>query len=312
MSIFSSAAAPLRLQPIPRVISIGNGKGGVGKTSITANVGGLAAMADLKVLLVDMDPQGSLAADLGYTRDDGSALRSALLDGKPLPVTTNVRPNLDVVKGGQKLEEFQSVLQGGTDGHSGSRGAAERLHRSLSAVAEPYDLILIDTPPGNQLLVEGSFAVSSAVLITTRSDSESLAGVERTAYRFSAARDINPQLALMGVVLFSVGQQSTRILRDTTKALEAMLDGSAPVFQTFIRHLEGGAQDSRKRGKLIHELEGSVTQANRDRFQALKSGVSTVSAFHTSNISGLAEDYEKLAVEIMQRLDELESEESHV
>ena len=52
------------------VIAFANGKGGVGKTSLTANVAGLAADAGWRVLAVDLDPQGNLGSDLGYDQTD--------------------------------------------------------------------------------------------------------------------------------------------------------------------------------------------------------------------------------------------------
>lgn len=50
---------------LERVIAVVNGKGGVGKTTITANLGGMLAASGYKVLLIDMDPQGNLAEELG-------------------------------------------------------------------------------------------------------------------------------------------------------------------------------------------------------------------------------------------------------
>ena len=64
-----------------RTIAVLNGKGGVGKTSITANLGGLFSDAGYRVLLVDLDPQGNLGNDLGYLGaglgDGGEALSAA-------------------------------------------------------------------------------------------------------------------------------------------------------------------------------------------------------------------------------------------
>ncbi len=61
---------------IPNSILVLNGKGGVGKTSLTANLAGLAALSGWRVLAVDLDPQGNLGRDLGYLgdADDGQTL----------------------------------------------------------------------------------------------------------------------------------------------------------------------------------------------------------------------------------------------
>ena len=59
---------PQATRAIDRVVSLANGKGGVGKTTTAANVGGYVALAGSRVLLIDLDPQGDLARDLGYER----------------------------------------------------------------------------------------------------------------------------------------------------------------------------------------------------------------------------------------------------
>ena len=59
------ASAPVTLSSLQNAVAIANGKGGVGKTSITANVAGTAALSGWKVLAVDLDPQGNLGNDLG-------------------------------------------------------------------------------------------------------------------------------------------------------------------------------------------------------------------------------------------------------
>ena len=72
-------------QGLERVVAVVNGKGGVGKTTITANIGGMLAASGYRVLLVDMDPPGNLAGELGYTKsavkDDRRALDLAVLLG---------------------------------------------------------------------------------------------------------------------------------------------------------------------------------------------------------------------------------------
>jgi len=82
-----------------RVVAVVNGKGGVGKTTITANVGGLLASSGYRVLLVDLDPQGNLGEELGYTGhpsdDRGRALAQALVFGGSLVPEADVRQGLE-------------------------------------------------------------------------------------------------------------------------------------------------------------------------------------------------------------------------
>ncbi len=291
---------------IERLVSFANGKGGVGKTTTAANVGGYAALAGAKVLLVDLDPQGDLARDLGYERQSGQELFNALIAGTAPAILKNVRENLDVIPGGQALEDIQGLMVSRAS-RSDAGDFGDLLYTVLEPLADDYDLILLDTPPGERTLVEGAFAISSAVVIPTRSDEASIDGVERVARRFLAVRDRNPDLQLAGVVLFGVGPRSMRLERSVRESLEEMLGSVAPVFDTRIRNLESASADARKKGLLFHELEGAVTEAQKDRLRALRSGQKPSDVFFSRNAAGLAEEFEQLTGEILTRLNEIEN-----
>ena len=64
-----------------RVVAVANAKGGVGKTSVTAGLAGLAAQSGRRVLTIDADPQGNLSLDLGYPISDGQGLALAIQSG---------------------------------------------------------------------------------------------------------------------------------------------------------------------------------------------------------------------------------------
>jgi len=98
-----------------RTIAVLNGKGGVGKTSLTANLSGLFADAGYRVLAIDLDPQGNLGNDLGYLGaglgDGGAGLVVAGSTGVAPIILRDVRPRLDVVVGGESLHDLAAVLQ---------------------------------------------------------------------------------------------------------------------------------------------------------------------------------------------------------
>jgi cellulose biosynthesis protein BcsQ len=139
---------------LSRVVVVAQGKGGVGKTSLTANVSGLAALAGHRVLAVDLDPQGNLARDLGYGQSDGESLLQAVVAGIPVPVTGDVRPGLDVVAGGPAVADLLGLALARSS--RGGRDLADLLLASLAPVVSAYDLVLVDTPPGERLLVEAA------------------------------------------------------------------------------------------------------------------------------------------------------------
>lgn len=293
------------MMALARVVVVAQGKGGVGKTSLTANVAGLAALGGHRVLAVDLDQQGNLARDLGYEPGDGESLLQAFVAGQPVPVVRDVRPRLDVVPGGPAVGDLLGIAFARSG--RGGKDLADVLHASLAPVVGAYDLVLVDTPPGERLLVEAALAVASYVVIPTRPDEGSLDGLERVAERCVAARVRNPALALLGVCMFGVGSRSRRLADSTRETVTDLLGGSAPVFDAQIRHLESAAVDARRQGLLVHELESAATEARRGRLAALRARRRPSSDLLTRDASGLAEDYEALAREIMTRVGELES-----
>lgn len=291
---------------VGRTLVFAQGKGGVGKTSLTSNTAALAASAGHRVLVIDLDQQGNVARDLGFPPNTGDELMSSLLTSAPLPISKDVRPNLDVVAGGPAIGDAASVFA--SRSARGSGDLADVLEAKLRPIEADYDLILIDTPPGDRILVEAALSVALAVAIPTRMDEASIDGVTRIAERFLAVAPRNPQLRLAGVVLFAISSRTTRLERDVRHALAETLGDSAPVFATRIRHLESAAADARRRGLLIHELEQAGAADRTARINALRNKTSLADGLYARDASGLAEDYQELTRELLTRLIEIENE----
>lgn len=286
-----------------RVVAIANGKGGVGKTTLTAGLAGQLAASGSRVLVVDTDPQANLARDLGYTSGDGGNLSLAITHGLPLEVQRGVRDRLDVVPGGPALWDVAPAFTA-----RGARGATlPGLTPALDKVKPEkkgdYDVVLVDTPPGEPILQELVFAAADFLIIPTRSDDASLDGLVVVAQRFAAARAINPELTLLGVVLFGVRAGSTRLIGRVRAALQDTLGDAAPVFPTSIRYLESAAVDMRSRGLLPHELTELHRSDTKKRLSRLREGAPAETRdsllSRNSSAEGLAADYAALADEVL-------------
>ena len=287
-----------------RVVAIANGKGGVGKTTLTAGLAGQLASGGSRVLVVDTDPQANLARDLGYAAGDGSNLSLAITHGLPLEVIRGVRDRLDVVAGGPALWDVGPAFTA-----RGARGATlPGLKPALAKVAPEkkgadYDVVLVDTPPGEPILQELVFAAADFLIIPTRSDEASLDGLVVVAQRFAAARAVNPKLTLLGVVLFGVRAGSTRMQARVRSALQETLGDAAPVFPTSIRYQESAAVDMRSRGVLPHELTELHRSDTRKRLSRLREGTPADAGdtllSRDSSAAGLAGDYAALADEVL-------------
>ncbi len=285
---------------LTRVVAIANGKGGVGKTTLAATLAGMAAEAGCRVLLIDLDPQGNVGEDLGYTGagrgDDGAALVAALAAGAPLaPVLTGVRERLDVVCGGERLEDLGGLLLARQKrGVQLGDALAEPLSQLLAAAE--YDLVIIDCPPGDATLQLIALGAARWLVIPTRGDAASLKGMTRIVQRLVVAREHNPSLELLGVVLFGISSSATRLRREIQSQIRTALGGAAPLFETTVRH-SIAATDARAQGLLIQEHAAAV--GGEPFWQALRAGRSPSSP---GSAPALAEDYATLAHDILLRI----------
>jgi chromosome partitioning protein len=281
---------------IPSALMVSNGKGGVLKTSLAANLCGLAALSGWRVLAVDLDPQGNLASDFGVLEksDGGAGLLRAVAESAPLEPLRDVRPGLDLVAGGPATAELTGHLS-----RAALTGAVVhgRLERALAPIAGDYNLVVFDSPPGEALIHTLALTAAHYVLIPTQPDMASINGLGAVFGRLLDVRDsTNPAVEVLGVVVGPVGTQSTAIVRDTKAKLTEVLGETIPVFDPTIRLAQAAAVHCRERGLLAHEYEaaaGSATPWWQRRGSAERGPTFSTAA------GGLAEDYQRLAEAIL-------------
>jgi cellulose biosynthesis protein BcsQ len=270
-------------------VAVVNGKGGTLKTSLTADVAGLVAASDYRVLAIDLDPQGNLALDLSYEGDDGASLAGATGMGLTPEVVADVRPRLDVIAGGRLLSNVRLP--------EGDEEAVLRLRHALEPVAATggYDLVLADCPPREEVLQRAAMAAVSWLVIPVALDRASREGLRRVARLYAQTRaGANPGLAVLGSVLTNVDASATRI-REQARAAVAEDLGDVPVFQQAVRHATGPAVHGRGRGLLAHEVEGHA--ASLPRFW--EAGYDPSKSVDRQSSAHLAEDYQRLAEELL-------------
>ena len=289
-------------------IAFVNGKGGVGKTSITANTAGILANSEWRVLVIDLDRQGNLQKDLGYREDDrhdqGEMLFRALTGDQALePILTEVRPNLDVIPGGEQIEYADAGLA--------RQGFDQRLLAAkLAPLASEYDCILMDCPPAGGIMTSLAMGAARGLVIPVRADDGSTEGLELVADQFQRVKaSSNPDLVVLGVAIFALETGATVLRKTVRTELSEALGEVAPVFTSVIRHSARAAFDTRRAGELAHEYETVAMSSKGQRLKALREGGGAALARlrrFSSSADGLAEDYAALVEEIVTRLGELE------
>lgn len=300
------------MNDVSRVVAVINGKGGVLKTSIVANVAGYLARS-MRILAIDLDVSGNLKLDFGLVDsefdDQGKGLVDAIWNGAALPIVPDVRPNLDFIFGGRGLEVLGQLVRSPLADELPSGGVAPEFAARIAEAAADYDLILIDCPPGNGELQDVALAASGWVLIPTKTDQASWDGLLGVGPRVKRARQANPTLRYLGVVVTAHSPNASRILRSTQERLSEVGD-QVPMFQTVIRHSETAAQDCRNRGQLAFELARDASANKRDRIQALRArtrdgagaDVIPLPGALSGSAGSLAGDYANLAHEICERI----------
>lgn len=180
-----------------KVIAMANQKGGTAKTTTTLNLGAALAEKGRKVLLVDMDPQGSLA--VGWGISDVYNLPKTIyqvLMGEAIlrDVIIPVRLNVDIAPANIYLSaaEFQLINK---------HRREDKLKNALQSLRDAYDYVLIDCPPSLGLLTVNALSASDQVLIPMSCDFYSMVGVTLLLDTIREIQvEVNPRLKVMGIL----------------------------------------------------------------------------------------------------------------
>jgi chromosome partitioning protein len=181
-----------------RVVAIANQKGGVGKTTTAVNLGASLAVAEQKVLLVDLDPQGNASTGLGVPPGSASeGTYQVLLEERPVGemIHETDMPYLHLVGSTPDLAAIELELVDLDD-------RATRLRESLRSIRDEYDFIVVDCPPSLGLLTINALAAADLVMVPLQAEYYALEGLSQLVRTIERVRgSINPELELHGVVL---------------------------------------------------------------------------------------------------------------
>jgi len=195
-----------------RIVAISNGKGGVGKTTTTANLGAALAREGKKVLLVDMDPQQSLTDFfMCDVEGDSLTLRDLLLSNKfdPNPAIISLTPGLDLLPNREDVGAFEDGL----------KKHPFALKEILAKIKGPYDYCLIDTPPSLNTFVDLSLNAAQDVLIPLKPNNVDLNATERFLSTIDIAKETNPALKVSGILftMIKAGSKSQSLFSGAFK-----------------------------------------------------------------------------------------------
>lgn len=253
-----------RLPTSPRVLSLANQKGGVGKTTTAINLGTALAAIGEEVLIIDLDPQGNASTGLGIDRKSrkvstydvliGEAeLREALVP-TAVPRLTVAPSTLDNL--GVELE----IASSGDRAYRLRKAIARHVEAAEDAGEKRFTYVLIDCPPSLNLLTINALSASHSILVPLQCEFFALEGLSQLLSTVEQVkRSLNPELGIHGIVLTMYDGRnnlSAQVVQDVRTNM-----GDA-VYETIIpRNVRVSEAPSYGKPALLYDLKCSGSQA---------------------------------------------------
>ena len=249
-----------------QVIALVNQKGGTGKTQSTENLGVGIASEGKKVLLVDMDPQGSLTISLGHPKADELPVTVADIMARVLREEPSA-PGEGILHHpeGVDLMPANISLSGMEVSLVNVMSREQVLKEYIDSVKGNYDYVLIDCMPSLGMLTVNALAAADRLVIPVQAQYLSAKGLEQLLQTVNKVRrQINPKLKIDGILLTMVDGR-TNYAKDISNLIRDTYGSKLKVYKTEIPHSVRAAEISAE-GKSIfaHDPKGKVAEAYKN------------------------------------------------
>jgi chromosome partitioning protein len=205
--------APLKT----RIFTVANQKGGVGKTTTAVNLAAALSMGGLKVLLIDLDPQGNASTAFGIDRVNTAGIYDVLINDLPM-ANTAVKvanfPYLEVIAANSDLAGAEIQLVPAVAREFRLQAALQTFLTAKQNAGQRFDYVFIDCPPSLGLLTINALAAADEVLVPIQCEYYSLEGVSLLLETLGEVQKrLNPKISLTTIVL-TMFDSRTRLAND--------------------------------------------------------------------------------------------------
>jgi len=215
-------------EPMPtplktRVFTVANQKGGVGKTTSAVNIAAALAMGGLRVLVVDLDPQGNACTALGIDRENIAGMFEVLVNDVPLAsVLQKVAgfPHLECAPADRGLANAEVNMVSFVSRENRLKLALDSLLQEREAQGQRFDYVIIDCPPSLGLLTINALTTAGEILIPIQCEYYSLEGVKLLIETVEQIKrtQLNKNLEISTIVL-TMFDSRTRLANDVADSV---------------------------------------------------------------------------------------------
>jgi chromosome partitioning protein len=247
---------------VPRIITLANQKGGVGKTTTAINLATALAAIGERVLIVDLDPQGNASTGLGIDRRNRDVSSYDLMVGEATvaqaAMVTDV-PRVALVPSTLDLLGVEQTISQQPDRAFKLRNAFKALDQ-LSIEEQSVSYVIIDCPPSLNLLTINALVAADAVLVPMQCEFFALEGLSQLLQTIEQIRTtLNPRLKIQGVVMTMFDKRNTlseQVLQDVRGTMGNL------VYETVIpRNVRLSEAPSYGKPALLYDLKCAGSQA---------------------------------------------------